>query len=153
MSRSQFQSKRFILRHAWLNLWDERMTTGRINQVAIIHCYMLQHDSKTYWRKAGMTQLPYWRWGNSSKSQRKWFPQIVNRKWYLHLEIAPPQLHIRCFTVTVTTIIVQLPIQTDPRKYHSIDANDSVECCAKESTQWYPLCIGYQKITSSINRK
>ena len=36
MSRSQFQSKRFILRHAWLNLWDERMTTGRINQVAII---------------------------------------------------------------------------------------------------------------------
>ena len=36
MSRSQFQSKRFILRHAWLNLWDERMTTGRINQVATI---------------------------------------------------------------------------------------------------------------------
>ena len=35
MSRSQFQSRRFILRHAWLNLWDERMTTGRINQVAI----------------------------------------------------------------------------------------------------------------------
>ena len=34
MSRSQFQSKIFILRHAWLNLWDERMTTGRINQVA-----------------------------------------------------------------------------------------------------------------------
>ena len=36
MSRSQFQSKRFILRHAWLNLWDERMTTGRINQVAVL---------------------------------------------------------------------------------------------------------------------
>ena len=35
MSHSQFQSKIFILRHAWLNLWDERMTTGRINQVAI----------------------------------------------------------------------------------------------------------------------
>ena len=33
MSRSQFQSRIFILRHAWLNLWDERMTTGRINQV------------------------------------------------------------------------------------------------------------------------
>ena len=28
--------KSFILRHAWLNLWDERMTTGRINQVAIL---------------------------------------------------------------------------------------------------------------------
>ena len=37
MSRSQFHSKElFLLRHAWLNLWDERMTTGRINQVAIL---------------------------------------------------------------------------------------------------------------------
>ena len=36
MSHSQFHStKSFILRHAWLNLWDERMTTGRINQIAI----------------------------------------------------------------------------------------------------------------------
>ena len=34
MSRSQFHSiKSLILTHAWLNLWDERMTTGRINQV------------------------------------------------------------------------------------------------------------------------
>ncbi len=37
MSRSQFHSKIFILRHAWLNLWDERMTTGRINQVAFTY--------------------------------------------------------------------------------------------------------------------
>jgi hypothetical protein len=36
MSRSQFYSiKLFILRHAWLNLWDKHMTTGRINQVTI----------------------------------------------------------------------------------------------------------------------
>ena len=36
MSHSQFHStKLFILRHAWLNLWDKRMTTGRINQVYI----------------------------------------------------------------------------------------------------------------------
>jgi hypothetical protein len=34
MSHSQFHSKNlFILRHAWLNLWDKHMTTGRINQV------------------------------------------------------------------------------------------------------------------------
>ena len=26
-----------ILRHAWLNLWDKHMTTGRINQVTIRH--------------------------------------------------------------------------------------------------------------------
>ena len=37
MSHSQFHSTRsLILRHAWLNLWDERMTTGRINQIAIL---------------------------------------------------------------------------------------------------------------------
>ena len=34
MSHSQFHSTNlFILRHAWLNLWDKHMTTGRINQV------------------------------------------------------------------------------------------------------------------------
>ena len=37
MSRSQFYSiKLFILRHAWLNLWDKHMTTGRINQVTFL---------------------------------------------------------------------------------------------------------------------
>ena len=37
MSHSQFHStKLFILRHAWLNLWDKHMTTGRINQVTTI---------------------------------------------------------------------------------------------------------------------
>ena len=36
MSHSQFHSiELFILRHAWLNLWDKHMTTGRINQVTI----------------------------------------------------------------------------------------------------------------------
>ena len=36
MSHSQFHSiDLFILRHAWLNLWDKHMTTGRINQVTI----------------------------------------------------------------------------------------------------------------------
>ena len=34
MSCTQFHGiKMFILRHAWLNLWDKHMTTGRINQV------------------------------------------------------------------------------------------------------------------------
>ena len=36
MSHSQFHCiKSFILRHAWLNLWDKHMTTGRINQVTL----------------------------------------------------------------------------------------------------------------------
>ena len=34
MSHSQFHRIMLILRHAWLNLWDKHMTTGRINQVA-----------------------------------------------------------------------------------------------------------------------
>jgi hypothetical protein len=43
MSHSQFHSKNlFILRHAWLNLWDKHMTTGRINQVTI----RLESDSQ-----------------------------------------------------------------------------------------------------------
>ena len=38
MSHSQFHSiKLFILRHAWLNLWDKHMTTGRINQVTTVN--------------------------------------------------------------------------------------------------------------------
>ena len=46
MSRSQFYSiKLFILRHAWLNLLDKHMTTGRINQVTLLsvvpHSYQL----------------------------------------------------------------------------------------------------------------
>ena len=37
MSHSQFHSSNwFILAHAWLNLWDKHMTTGRINQVTTI---------------------------------------------------------------------------------------------------------------------
>ena len=43
MSHSQFHStKLFILRHAWLNLWDKHMTTGRINQVTTIHLLWIQ---------------------------------------------------------------------------------------------------------------
>ena len=37
MSHSQFHRMKFILRHAWLNLWDKHMTTGRINQVPTHH--------------------------------------------------------------------------------------------------------------------
>ena len=35
MSHPQFHSKIFTLRHAWLNLRDKHMTTGRINQVTV----------------------------------------------------------------------------------------------------------------------
>ena len=34
MSHSQIRCVKLILRHAWLNLCDKHMTTGRINQVS-----------------------------------------------------------------------------------------------------------------------
>ena len=44
MSHSQFHSTNlFILRHAWLNLWDKHMTTGRINQVTISVCTRIRN--------------------------------------------------------------------------------------------------------------
>jgi hypothetical protein len=45
MSHSQFHSTNlFILRHAWLNLWDKHMTTGRINQVTTFPaCRVIKH--------------------------------------------------------------------------------------------------------------
>ena len=48
MSHSQFHSlNSFILTHAWLNLWDKHMTTGRINQVAFIdHSNPSTHSRK-----------------------------------------------------------------------------------------------------------
>jgi hypothetical protein len=74
MSRSQFQSKRFILRHAWLNLWDERMTTGRINQVAIFP-------------RAFQTTLKQWsqihpridKWAASNSSRHDWSKLTLNQ--------------------------------------------------------------------------
>jgi hypothetical protein len=46
------QSRRInklILRHAWLNLWDKHMTTGRINQVpTVLYIYIYIYDSSSY---------------------------------------------------------------------------------------------------------
>jgi hypothetical protein len=50
MSRSQIHRiKLFILRHAWLNLWDKHMTTGRINQVTLLSVVMVSKaNHQTY---------------------------------------------------------------------------------------------------------
>ena len=49
MSHSQFHSiSLFILRHAWLNLWDKHMTTGRINQVTTFHPHTPQGCDTRY---------------------------------------------------------------------------------------------------------
>ena len=52
MSHSQFHSiDLFILRHAWLNLWDKHMTTGRINQVSYFELLLLQQRRSTSRRR------------------------------------------------------------------------------------------------------
>ncbi len=37
MSYSRFHCSKAELRHAWLNLRDKHMTTGRINQVILLY--------------------------------------------------------------------------------------------------------------------
>ena len=57
MSHSQFQSKWFILRRAWLSLWDERMTTGRINQVAFSNLLPWPPNGETGEQQNGVQDL------------------------------------------------------------------------------------------------
>ena len=83
MSHSQFHSTNlFILRHAWLNLWDKHMTTGRINQVTISVCTESLHHAR--WHKPLYSTSTY---------VRRRFPRraFVTRLWLLPLWI-PPQL-------------------------------------------------------------
>ena len=69
MSHSQFRSETLILRHAWLNLWDKHMTTGRINQV-------------TWWRnQCGRSQL------NPTERTTKFAVVAISK---LHLNISSP---------------------------------------------------------------
>ena len=51
-----------ILRHAWLNLWDKHMTTGRINQV-VFSPSGLQAELKTRWIRHILCSL---RWTRST---------------------------------------------------------------------------------------
>ena len=46
----------FILRHAWLNLWDKHMTTGRINQVTNVR--LTPRTARCYLRPALKDTIP-----------------------------------------------------------------------------------------------
>ena len=63
MSHSQFRCTILILTHAWLNLWDKHMTTGRINQITTF----ARHKAP----------------------QRKRFTQIAKFCWLLCESLAP----------------------------------------------------------------
>ena len=68
MSHSQFHCiKSFILRHAWLNLWDKHMTTGRINQVTILKRRQTNSPS----------QKVCWVFDSTSFSRRSYSPDLL----------------------------------------------------------------------------
>ena len=46
------QYKSLILRHAWLNLWDKHMTTGRINQITVRYDVVQRRQKR--WRTAAL---------------------------------------------------------------------------------------------------
>ena len=68
------QYKSLILRHAWLNLWDKHMTTGRINQVKI------------------SCRLPPWRW--QIPQSRSLSSQVLVRLFTLTSAIQGHTLHV-----------------------------------------------------------
>ena len=75
MSHSQFHSiKVFTLRHAWLNLWDKHMTTGRINQITILHRHTTPKvQSGCYRNHKGLPQAFVYllvRWNSASSRYR-----------------------------------------------------------------------------------
>ena len=83
MSHSQFHSiKLFTLRHAWLNLWDKHMTTGRINQITIV-----QRSPETQRDDVVLTQhIPYIPKQTCRENKRVvprcWFDEIIICDWY-----------------------------------------------------------------------
>ena len=49
MSHSQICYEELSLKHAWLNLWDKHMTTGRINQVLTLMSIPASRSRRLQW--------------------------------------------------------------------------------------------------------
>ena len=94
MSHSQFHSiEAFILRHAWLNLWDERMTTGRINQIAIVSIDALRGRSEKKPVKQDLSRrtASIKLWYGEAEAYAAWSylnQMIVMSNWILRLTAA-----------------------------------------------------------------
>ena len=64
MSCTQFRCIRvLILRHAWLNLWDKHMTTGRINQVTLLSAFLFLCKTKRAHTRSGKLPSARMHWG------------------------------------------------------------------------------------------
>ena len=49
---------RLVLRHAWLNLWDKHMTTGRINQVSRLFMGYCERSEQWAQKRGKLYSLP-----------------------------------------------------------------------------------------------
>jgi hypothetical protein len=79
MSRSQFHSiKLFILRHAWLNLWDKHMTTGRINQVTV---WTIGGNKFPPTHTTGQKGPAGWLCNWHDKKSHRWLDRVDSASW------------------------------------------------------------------------
>ena len=148
MSCTQFHCiKMFILRHAWLNLWDKHMTTGRINQVtsikwnhsnatkraAEIHALLLLSFPQT-----GTVQVLDIRWGTHTQrvtvlafriplTQDR--PRTVNRKSMMNIK--------RAFSIRSAMVLITDLNATNPRMLRWFRAPPSLSLASSIITTKY----------------
>ena len=78
----------FILRHAWLNLWDKHMTTGRINQVT------MRHETKSQRLEAFVTRPSNPHLGSQIQSTLKYTIYFIFPPGLAPKFLIPPFSHI-----------------------------------------------------------
>ena len=124
MSHSQFRSKKLILRHAWLNLWDKHMTTGRINQVTTrrwsVNCSTPRcctRHQNTWW-KLQQQVVPY-RLINNHESHHQYTVHQMN-----HVIVAA----LFYFAASLEALSQWTPIRKiQPTEWDSTEANSEWE--------------------------
>ena len=115
MSHSQFHSTNlFILRHAWLNLWDKHMTTGRINQVTT---FPLLHQILRSWTLSWWEFVILWFKHIFNSSREPVHTQVcywsfLNHKLKLPCSPISHQFRPSSFLFFVTTRMISLQRRT-----------------------------------------
>ena len=115
---------KLILRHAWLNLWDKHMTTGRINQVShtlttIIDFYISDHG-KGFPNGVWLIGAP-------------WIPLRIQRiptSFRLHDEDQTIHYRKQCLAITIVCTIHSYTVSQPDRLIHaSLCDNSSFTMC------------------------
>ena len=149
MSRSQFQSTRFILTHAWLNLWDERMTTGRINQVAVILSILTICCGNFFHKPSSRhtTTNRSWQYRLSptsptpASSTTSTFLRAVSIRSHVKSRteltlLTPPLRHNRC---QLSVACLQKPHSTLPADKNTHNIHSHATCTPTPSQALYPV--------------